>query len=209
MITNLIIQAAASTPPEQCENISELLTDGVLASSILTNIANKLDLTWFEWSVKLALAAVIILCFKEIIFSFYRYIILRLDKHMAIGTIIRFNHNVYGRVQEYNLRSIKIETKIGIVKIPLETWLSNYYVHVRQYDVNINELEDSQDPIIKELIYDRQKHEKDLKAAFDAIHDLKRTINDIAKENKKYNNNNEIDQNRNQNISNNSNNSNN
>lgn len=111
------------------------------AIKIIQDIAEHVDLSWFEWSIKLAIAAIIILCFKEIIFSVYRYLMLRMDKHVSIGVIIKFNHGVYGKIKDYNMRTISIETKEGIVKIPLSTWLSTYYTQITQHDVNVKDLD--------------------------------------------------------------------
>lgn len=119
-------------------------TETILNSTdvkIIQDIAEHIDLSWFEWSIKLAAAAIIILCFKEIIFSIYRYLMLRMDKHISIGVIIKFNHGVYGKIKDYNLRTISIETKEGIVKIPLSTWLSTYYTQITQHDINVKDLE--------------------------------------------------------------------
>lgn len=168
--------------------VEDLSDDTILGSTLLTQIAQKLDLSWFEWTVKLALAAIIILCFKEIILSLYRYVILRLDKHFSIGSIIRFNHNVYGRIYDYNIRNIVIETKIGIVKIPLDTWLSTYYIHVNQFDININELDDDdKGPIIKELIAEHEQNKKELQTISEELLELKKLFKSNIKLRKQHN----------------------
>ena len=108
----------SNTTQQSAEQILNGVDSGTV--DIIREVAQHIDLSWFEWSLKLAIAAIIILCFKEIIFSAYRYLMLRLDKHISIGTIVKFNHGVYGKIKDYNLRTIHVETKDGIVKIPLE-----------------------------------------------------------------------------------------
>lgn len=130
---------ALTLTPDQ---LAQLVKDNPDTLSFIIDIATKLDSAWFDMAFKIALVAVVFLCFREVIFSVYRYLILRMDKYIGIGTVIKFNHGVYGKICGYNLRTIAISTKEGIVRIPLQVWLSTYYTQITIFNVPVSELND-------------------------------------------------------------------
>lgn len=164
---------AQSDLKTQIDNITQGNPD---VTGIIIDIAKNIDISWIEWSVKLAIAAIVFLCFKEIIFSIYRYIILRVDKYICIGTIIKFNHGVYGKIQDYNLRHITIITHDGIVKIPLNVWLSTYYTQVTSHDINVSELID-----ITKLADTNQKQDEKLQYLYTEMCDVKKNLEELVK----------------------------
>lgn len=162
----------SSMTPEQ---IVATLKDHPDMIGVVAQLAGRIDISWFEWCFKLALVAVGILCFKELIFSIYRYCILRADKFICIGTVIKFNHGVYGKIQSYNFRTIAIITKEGIVRIPLEVWLSTYYTQITLYNVTVEELDDITD--IKKA---NKTQDDKLKYLYDEICELKGTHSNVS-----------------------------
>lgn len=117
--------------------LEQIVNNSDITASVL-QLAQNIDISWIEISARICIAAIIILIFKEIIFSIYRYICIRMDRYIGIGTIIKFQNQTYGRIEDYDLRTISIRTKDGLVKIPLEVWLNSYYTQVSKdtYDIN-------------------------------------------------------------------------
>ena len=172
--TSEVFMDLASMTPEQ---IVAALKEHPDMIGVVAQLAGRIDISWFEWCFKIALVAVGILCFKELVFSIYRYCILRADKFICIGTVIKFNHGVYGKIQSYNFRTIAIITKEGIVRIPLEVWLSTYYTQITLYNVTVDELDDITD--IKRI---NKKQDDKLDYLYNELCDLKGTqSNDPSK----------------------------
>lgn len=119
-------------------DLNDLVSSGSDITSSVLQLAQSIDISWIEISARICIAAIIILIFKEIIFSIYRYICIRMDRYIGIGTIIKFQNQTYGRIEDYDLRTISIRTKDGLVKIPLEVWLNSYYTQISKdsYDIN-------------------------------------------------------------------------
>lgn len=117
--------------------LEQIVNNSDITASVL-QLAQNIDISWIEISARICIAAIIILIFKEIIFSIYRYICIRMDRYIGIGTIIKFQNQTYGRIEDYDLRTISIRTKDGLVKIPLEVWLNSYYTQISKdaYDIN-------------------------------------------------------------------------
>lgn len=141
------------------------------ANSLLIKIANEIDLSWFEWSIRLGIAAIIFLCFKELVTSVFYYLVLRLDKHIGIGTVVKFGNNVYGKILDYNMRKISIIMQDGIVKIPLSVWLNTYYTQVTVQDIDILNLQS-----FNEIGPHLTRQDEKLKYLYDELCDLKTII---------------------------------
>lgn len=138
--TTEIIEKTNDTANQLSEIVTQV-TDGSDLTNIVFKIASGIDISWFEWSLKIGIAAIIVLCFKELIFSIYRYISIRMDRYIGIGTVVKFGNDTYGKILDYNLKNMTLVTKDGLVKIPLEVWLQSYYTQVHKYDVDIKDID--------------------------------------------------------------------
>lgn len=130
--------------------LEQIVNNSDITASVL-QLAQSIDISWIEISARICIAAIIILIFKEIIFSIYRYICIRMDRYIGIGTIIKFQNQTYGRIEDYDLRTISIRTKDGLVKIPLEVWLNSYYTQISKDSYDINNTTDIDN--IKKIIH--------------------------------------------------------
>ena len=128
----------------------------------ILEIANKIDFAWFEWAIKVGLVALAFLFFKDGIYNVFRYAIIRWDKFVGIGAIIKFDNNYIGRIKEYDFKQIVIETSDGYVRIPLEVWMKTYWVQLKGPDSDLRSQRKSNDEL--ELKYYKLEQElKDIK----------------------------------------------
>lgn len=97
----------------------------------ILDIAQKIDFAWFEWAIKVGLVALAFLFFKDGIYNLFRYALIRWDRFVGIGAIVKFDGNYVGRIKEYDFRMIVIETAEGYVRIPLEVWMKTYWVQLK------------------------------------------------------------------------------
>ncbi len=109
------------------EQLNEI-TNSTKITEIIIDIANQIDFNWFEWILKIGIVAVVFLLGKNLVYSFYYYLKLRFDDHVGIGAIIKFNDSeIIGRIKNYTLTYIIIETLDGTVRIPLSVWNTTYW----------------------------------------------------------------------------------
>lgn len=173
---NNIPQPPAPPPsdPKQLNDVfTNILQNSTDTTSAVFNLAQQIDISWIEIVAKLCIAAIIILVLKEIIFSIHRYICIRMDKYIGIGTIVKFENNTYGTIKDYNLRNVSLSTKDGIVKIPLEVWLSTYYVQVSNYNIDVEDFNNLVDNVKNMLKSSEENQEAKLKYLYDELVQLK------------------------------------
>lgn len=155
------IQPPISNPNEFITSLVDKITNDPSATKIITDIAQQINIYWFEWALKVGIATLIFLLFKDFIYCIFNYIRLRSDKYVGIGTLVKYN-NVIGRIKSYDFKFMVIETTEGFVRIPLEEWLSNHWTVLKQSDFNLSKTRKENEQI--ELkIFTLQNEIKELK----------------------------------------------
>lgn len=162
-------------PTDNTLDLSDLVSNGSDITSSVLNLAQNIDISWIEISVRICIAAIIILIFKEIIFSIYRYICIRMDRYIGIGTIIKFQNQTYGRIEDYDFRTISIRTKDGLVKIPLEVWLNSYYTQISKDSYDINSTTDI-DNVRKMIQSSNKDQDTKLNYLYNELSELKNNV---------------------------------
>ena len=143
------------------------LTGNKGTTELILSIADKIDFHWFEWCFKVGLVALAFLFFKNIIYQLYYYIIMRFDKFVGVGAVVKFD-NIVGRIKDYGLQYIVIETPTGYVRIPLNVWYKKHWTQLKGVDFNIRQARKSKDELELKL-YEMDDQIKQLKEDVSSI----------------------------------------
>ena len=79
-----------------------------------------------DWVTLFIIGATIILLLKTIAEAAAGYIQIRMDKHIAIGSVIEV-YGKKGRIKELSMFTITIETDCGFIRIPTKSWRTSQY----------------------------------------------------------------------------------
>lgn len=128
---------AAADATQHITDTLNSITGSDQTTQLILNIANSIQFSWFEWVFKVALVAIIFLFFKDLVYSVFRYILIRIDKSVGIGTMVEFQGKI-GRISTYGLKYITLETLTGEFRVPLDLWLSNTWTQIQDISSEFN-----------------------------------------------------------------------
>lgn len=137
------------------------LTGNQETTQLILSIADKIDFHWFEWCFKVGLVALAFLFFKNIIYQLYYYIIMRFDKFVGVGALVKYD-GVVGRIKDYDLQNIVIETSDGYIRIPLNIWYKKAWIQLKGIDHSIRQARKSKDDL-EVKVYEIGEEIKELK----------------------------------------------
>ncbi|MEA3223333.1 MAG: mechanosensitive ion channel [Thermodesulfobacteriota bacterium] len=92
-----------------------------MSEKTILELVTKIEPQIFLLLLKLLAVGVIVLMFKGFVESVVAYLQIRLDKRLGLGVRVRVR-GVEGKIIDYNLSWIVIETKEGSIIVSVRRW---------------------------------------------------------------------------------------